>query len=417
MSADLEPDDPQLSRLLAEYADSFMSDRANAAHAHPASRRSILRRLRASALVAAFVFGSVTVAAAATAGGIIGFGTPRQDPGQPPAPTPAQPIGRPQVTGELERGWVFAVDGADVAENAEVVLIDPVAGQVVSRYPTGYDPEIAISPKGDVLYVASSFDGESTLRAIDPRSGSELFAVPFPHRMMRTLPAVRSNLVVSGDGRWIVGSTLRVLAPGKDHTAVAALDTQSRTWTDELTVPGCLSPLLLARESGATVICGHDGRVLDLSVVDGKVKAERERAFGSTIAGAARVRDGLFAVSDDGVLRVAGATSLRGAEIGRLRDSPAVWPGGVDAAKDGTRVVIGVRGGSDTQGAVALTVVSDDGGETGAWELETPIWSIAGAGDRIYATSGGTLILFDEDMTSLGRTDAGAFLSQPLVVP
>lgn len=143
MSDHPEPDDPHLSRLLADYADSLStrpSERANGGHARLASKRSGLRRLRAGALVAAFVFGSVTVAAAATVGGIIGFGTPRQDPGEPPPPTPAEPIGRPQVSGELERGWVFAVDGAEVVQNAEVVLIAPIVGRVASRYPTGYDP-------------------------------------------------------------------------------------------------------------------------------------------------------------------------------------------------------------------------------------------------------------------------------------
>lgn len=268
-----------------------------------------------------------------------------------------------------------------------------------------------------MLYVASSFDGQSTLRAIDPRSGSELFAVPFPDRTMHTLPAVRSNLVVSGDGRWLFGSTLRILAPGKDRTALAALDTQNRAWTDDLAVPGCLSPWLLPREAGVTVICSHDGYVLDVSVTDRDLKVEREAAMGRTISGAARVRDGLFVVSNGGQLRVADPTSPKGVEIGRLRDAGDVWPGGVASMGDGSRVIIGVRGGLDIQGAVALTVVGDDGKVAGTLELDTPIWSIAGAGDRICATSGGTLIILDADMTELGRTDAGAFLSQPLVVP
>lgn len=416
MSTDPEPFDPQIARLLDDYANAALSApsrRTPAGRTNDRPRRSG-RRLRVGALAAMFVLGSATAAVAATAGGIIGFGTPRLAPGEPPPATPVASIGQPDVSGQLESGWVFAVDAADVAEMAEVLLIDPSRGRVASRYPTGYDPEIAISPTGDVLYIASSFESESTLRAIDPKSGTELFAVPFPDRMMHTLPPVRSNLVVSQDGRWLFGAVLRILAPGKDEIAVAVFDLQSREWTDELPVPGCVSPWLLSRASGLAVVCPHDGRVFDLSASRGGLAVDRAAAVGKTAAGAAVTRNGLLVVSETGEVRSTSAPS--GVRIARLRDA-TVWPGAVVAVGDGSRLVIGIRGGLDVQGAVSLTEVGDDGEIASTRELDAPIWSLVGANDRLYATSGGALVVLDVTLGALARIEVGEFLAQPVVVP
>jgi DNA-binding beta-propeller fold protein YncE len=416
VSTDPEPFDPQIARLLDDYAkavSSAPSGRMPAGRMHGRLHRSG-RRLRLGALVTIFVLGSATAAVAATAGGIIGFGTPRLAPGEPPPATPVASIGQPDVSGQLESGWVFAVDAADVADLAEVLLIDPAGGRVASRYPTGYDPEIAISPAGDVLYIASSFESESTLQAIDPKSGSELFSVPFPDRMMHTLPPVRSNLVVSQDGRWLFGAVLRILAPGKDEIAVAVFDLQSRKWTDELPVTGCLSPWLLARESGVVVVCPHDGRVFEMSTSRGKLTVDRAAPVGKTAAGAVATRDGLLVVSETGEVRAANATS--DVRIGRVSDA-TVWPGAMVAVGDGSRLVIGIRGGLDVQGAVSLTEIRDDGKVASTHELNAPVWSLVGASDRVYATSGGALIVLDTTLRELARIEVGEFLAQPVVVP
>lgn len=74
-------------------------------------------------------------------------------------------------------------------------------------------------------------------------------------------------------------------------------------------------------------------------------------------------------------------------------------------------------GGLDVQGAVALTAIGADGKVVGTRQLDTPLWSLVGANERVFGTSGGTLIVFDADLNKRARINVGTFLSQPAVVP
>ena len=177
MTGDSDPYDPELDRLLNEYATSVGEQsarvRANRRQKRPA-RRAIRWGVHAFTPALVLMLGGVTVVAAAT-GGFIAFGWPAIAPGPAETAPPPASIGAPVLGGVASPGRIFAVDGSDVAEPAAVVLIDPSEKRVVSRFPTGLDPDIAISRDGGILYVAESDGSRSTVRAIDTRAGSDLF--------------------------------------------------------------------------------------------------------------------------------------------------------------------------------------------------------------------------------------------------
>lgn len=420
MTVDSDPYDSELDRRVNEYAASIAGRKPVATPDRDALRRKRPPRramrwgVRATTPALALLIGGVTVVAAAT-GGIIAFGWPAIEPGPAASARAAASLGAPQIGGVAVSGWIFAVDGGDVAEPAAVVLIDPSGGNVVSSFPTGLDPDIAISSDGAVLYVAESDGIQSTVRAIDTGTGSDVYKVPFPDRMMHTLPPVRSGLVLSADGRWLFAATLRITAPGQDVTGLTALDTTTHSWTSEIPLDSCLSPWLVARQGGVTAACPHDGRVYDISASNGSLFVTRTARSGSSIPAVARDSSGLTTVTDGGELRrLTGSTETVIAKS-TIGEKESVWQGGMVIVPSGT--AIASRVGLDPQGATYLSLFDEDGVVVASRPFEQPIWSLADAGERIVATSGGTVLLLDGSLGSIASIEAGSFLSQPLVVP
>lgn len=423
MSEHPEPYDGRIAELLRRYADSVVDEPASGGARPRRSRsaKSVHRSVRAAALVVLLVFaGGIGFVAAATAGGIIGFGTPRMAPGSPAPATPHQPIGTPTVAGEVRSGWVFVVDEPDVALNAEVLLLDPMKNQVAARYPTGYDPVIAVAPSGERLYIASSEEGRSWLRAFDPRSGDVVLQVPFDDRAMNTLPPLRSSLVVSLDGRWVFGSVLRIISPGKDENALATFDTVAGEWLDEVRLPGCMAPFLVPAASGVDLVCGHDGRVISVNVADGQPAISGQVRADPGVRGVIRVDEGdLLVVTDDGELKLVQRARGRVESTGRGPTDGEVWPGAMLGLHGTDQVLIGSRDNLDQQGAVTLRVMTRGGSVSAARDFRVPIWSVAASpdGTRVYATAAGSLLVLDAQLNEVAQIDAGTFLAQPIVAP
>jgi len=415
MTGETDPFDPELDRLLNDYAASVAEGTPRYAADRP-QRRPARRALRLGVLMTptfALLLGGVTVAAAAT-GGIIAFGWPAFAPGPAGTAPPPASLGAPQLGGVASAGQIFVVDGADVAEPAAVLLIDPVAKRVVSRFPTGLDPDIAVSNDGGVLFVAESDGSRSTLRAVDTGTGSTLFKVPFPDRMMHTLPPVRSGLALSGDGRWLYAATLRVTEPGQDTTGLVALDTTTHAWTKEVDLGSCLSPWLSAQEHGVVVACPHDGRVLDITASDGALAVTKTAQSGSSLPAVASDPSGLALISGNGELRRRSAATQTVIAEKTIDDKADVWQGGLAVVPDGA--VVASRVGLEPQGATDLSLFDKDGARAASRSFTEPIWSLTSAGDEIVATSGGKLLVLDRSLNTITEIDAGAFLSQPLVV-
>jgi hypothetical protein len=417
MTGDSDPYDPELDRLLNEYATSVGEQSArvpaNRRRKRPA-RRAIRWGVHAFTPALALLLGGVTVVAAAT-GGFIAFGWPAIAPGPAETAPPPASIGAPVLGGVASPGRIFAVDGSDVAEPAAVVLIDPSEKRVVSRFPTGLDPDIAISSDGGILYVAESDGSRSTVRAIDTRAGSDLFKIPFPDRMMHTLPPVRSGLALSDDGRWLFAATLRISQPGQDSTGLVALDTSTHAWTKGIDLGSCLSPWLVAQQSGVTAACPHDGRVFDVAASGDGLVVTRSTQSGSSLPAVASDSSGLALVTDDGEWRQSMNATQAVIADKTIDDNEEVWQGGLVVVPEGA--VIASRVGLDPQGATELSLFDKAGAFVTSRSFDQqPIWSLSNAGEQFIATSGGALLLLDGSLKTLESIAAGSFLSQPMMV-
>jgi hypothetical protein len=420
MTIESDPDDQEIDRIINDYATSMARTSAEV-HGRGDGRirtrpRGQVPRWSARAMTPALavLIGGVTVAAAAT-GGVIAFGWPAFGPGPGGTAPPAASIGAPQLGGASATGSVFVVDGADVAEPATVLLIDTNAGRVVSRFPTGLDPNIAISKDGGVLFIAESDGTQSAVRAVDTSSGSDMFKVAFPDRMMHTLPPVRSGLALSGDGQWLFAATLRIAQPGQDVTGLVALNTTSHAWTMELPLDSCLSPWLVPQPTGVLVACPHDGRVIDIAAAAAGLTITETAWSGSTAAAVAADSSTLIAITDKGELHRVTGTSVAVIAVSTIDEKEDVWQGGLAVVSGG--VVIASRDGLDEQGASRLSLFDQDGRLVTSQPFDRPIWSLTTDGERIIATSGGTLLILDRSLTPVATIDAGAYLSEPLVVP
>lgn len=417
MTGESDPYDSELDRLLNEYAASA-AEQAPRAPADRRRKRPPRRAIRlgvhALTPALALLLGGVTVVAAAT-GGIIAFGWPAIAPGPAETAPPPASIGAPQLGGVASPGRIFAVDGADVAEPATVILIDPDQRLVVSRFPTGLDPDIAISRDGGVLFVAESDGTQSMVRAIDTRTGSEIFNVPFPDRMMHTLPPVRSGLALSENGRWLFAATLRITEPGQDTTGLVALNTTTHSWTKEIDLGSCLSPWLVAQQSGVIAACPHDGRVFDVAASGEGLAVTRRSQSGSALPAVASDSSGLALITGDGEWRQRTDATQAVIADKTIDEKEEVWQGGLVVVPHGA--VVASRVGLDPQGATELSLFDKGGAPVMSRSFDKPIWSLARAGELIIATSSGTVLLLDGSLNTVESIDAGSFVSQPLVVP
>ena len=89
-----------------------------------------------------------------------------------------------------QKGWLYVVDLGPL--EPRVLLFNPDRGEVAGTIRTGYNPDIALSPSGDRLYLASGVEGCGgsncdLLAVIDTRAGRVLSTTPIPDRVLYKL--------------------------------------------------------------------------------------------------------------------------------------------------------------------------------------------------------------------------------------
>lgn len=125
-------------------------------------------------------------------------------------------------------GWLYVVD-ATTAES-RIFLFDPERSEVAGIIRTGHNPDIAVSPQGDRIYLASvvSDCGQSNcdlLTAIDTQSGRILSTTPIPDRVHYKVYPTSSRMSVSADGRTVYLLKWQGLPSGDTPVALASFDT------------------------------------------------------------------------------------------------------------------------------------------------------------------------------------------------
>jgi len=128
-------------------------------------------------------------------------------------------------------GWLYVLDPRSEPDHpgSRVWLLDPETTKVMGSVKAGHDPDFALSPDGNQLYIASGERESGELAVIDTARGTVL-RVPFLERVLyqpwyEGLPPF-SRMAVSSDGGalWI----LDVFSPDNIGYQLRTFDTRSR---------------------------------------------------------------------------------------------------------------------------------------------------------------------------------------------
>ena len=343
-------------------------------------------------------------------------------------------------------GWLYVVDAAPLAP--AVLLFDPGHGEVAGTIRTGFDAAIALSPRGDRLYIASQVynckqPNCDLLAAIDTQSGRVLSLTPIPDRIHYKVVAPPSSMIVSADGRTVYVPVWQGLPSGDTPVAVAAFDTVRERFLSgviDLGVCGGISFVRVTDDNELGVHCTASNELLvhrliapDRGFVEFSVRlAWGNRLFAQHVYPdvAARSfmlsadRRRLFVVSGDGAvsdvnltLGSVNKTSVRGNETETVM--PFASPGSLDRG-----LLYVAVGAYDGQGLAREIRVFD----TNTWvrvstiRTRTPFRSAVGAiaGSVIYALTaeGGTVLVIDpEAQRELRTAPVGRSPSAAIVAP
>src|ERR1700686_2251410 len=132
-------------------------------------------------------------------------------------------------------GWLYVIDATTA--DPRIFLFDPERGEVVGTIRTGSDPDIAVSPRGDRLYLASVVEGcgQSNcdqLAVIDTQAGRVLSPTPIPDRVHYKIHPEASWITVSSDGRTVYVLTWQGPPTGDTPVGLAAFDTVRERFLD-----------------------------------------------------------------------------------------------------------------------------------------------------------------------------------------
>lgn len=178
-----------------------------------------------------------------------------------------------------QSGWIYVLDSNRMGLESQVLLVDPDQGRVVRTIKTGYNPDMALSPDGTRLYIASSRQRQTPdgprlrgyLEVIDSVTGDVLQTVDNPDRAQPTHWEYNSYMAVSPDGNWLY-MFKHIDAKEEDVYYVATFDTkQDRFLPGKASLPNCITALLfpLPQRLRIDVLCtgSKDVRFLKLTRV------------------------------------------------------------------------------------------------------------------------------------------------------
>lgn len=105
-----------------------------------------------------------------------------------------------------QTGWLYVID--TTSAGSRIFLFDPERRQIAGTIRTGYNPDIAISPCGDRLFLASGIAGCrqpncDRLAVIDTQTGRVLSTTPIPDRVHYKVYPGSSRMAVSPDGQTV----------------------------------------------------------------------------------------------------------------------------------------------------------------------------------------------------------------------
>jgi Methylamine dehydrogenase heavy chain (MADH)/WD40-like Beta Propeller Repeat len=112
--------------------------------------------------------------------------------------------GKPySLGGKALSGYAYVLDSENLNGRSKVFMIDTATSHVVKTIEADYAPDMALSPDGSRLYVASSTNEAGKLDIYDTESGQLVRTVENPQRSLPTLAWYHSHMVFSPNGKWL----------------------------------------------------------------------------------------------------------------------------------------------------------------------------------------------------------------------
>jgi DNA-binding beta-propeller fold protein YncE len=131
-----------------------------------------------------------------------------------------------------QRGWLYILDPRSEPDHpgSRVWLLDPESGKVMGSIRAGSDPDFALSPDGERLYVASGERETGELDVVETATGN-VTRVAFPDRILykpwyEALPPF-APMAVSSDGRALRILVHHLFSPEKIEYQLWTFDTES----------------------------------------------------------------------------------------------------------------------------------------------------------------------------------------------
>jgi YVTN family beta-propeller protein len=154
-----------------------------------------------------------------------------------------------------ESGWLYVADSNGMRDSSEVLVVNPGTRAVMSAIQTGYAPDMALSPDGQHLYVASGAPG--IISVVDTSTGTVVQQFAAGDRLVQILSSAIPIMSTSPSGRWLAVMQMSGATPDATTYSVATFDTlNNNILAGQANVEGCgIGRLSWVSDSKAFVQC------------------------------------------------------------------------------------------------------------------------------------------------------------------
>jgi DNA-binding beta-propeller fold protein YncE len=188
--------------------------------------------------------------------------------------------------------WIYVLDSGGMKRESQVLLVDPEQERIIRTFKAGYYADMALSPDGTRLFLASTLrtaGGEQPiLEVINTADGAVLARVDNPDRWISTIPAYPTQMAVSADGRMLyIFKDHQTLTDNTNYIATFDI-LAGRFLPETAALKGCITAQLfpLSNSKQLAVVCASkaDVRFLNLAKNGAAISTDEEASVPSKLS-------------------------------------------------------------------------------------------------------------------------------------
>ncbi len=298
---------------------------------------------------------------------------------------------------------LYLVGESRSSSGEDITVVDPANQQVLHTLPTAYDPLIALSPDGSVLYLTDGALGSQMLSIFDAKDWRVLAQVPISDRI-GNIGIGRPGTEVSPDGKYLYIHKWKILEGSQQGHPNGSSSPPTDDWWDIFDtstqefapnpphVPDCgiaqaFPPL--GASSSLAILCHESNALVFVDLPSGNIlgtvstynQASLDRcASGEDIAAARQAPDGTIYLVTKGGCVLAVDTGKMAVKSTFRMDLPADWRVPYDLialSAAGDRLFVGVGPGTSSDGREIWTFDLQTQSRASTIRLEQSAWGIA----------------------------------------